>query len=89
MLFRCDKSLHTLLFTFCEAESVNRLHNCLKAGILKPLADSLVIASGEVALTHHFKVAKMRTLDTRRQLTVLQLLLITSNPLLLCPGQIF
>ena len=29
----------------------------------------------------------MRTLDTRRQLTVLQLLLITSNPLLLCPEQ--
>ena len=40
MLFRCEKSLCTLLFTFCEAES----------------DDHRMTASGEVALTSHLKL---------------------------------
>ena len=48
------------------------------------MADSLLIASGEVALTHHIKVAKMRTLDTTADCT--PIIIVISNPSLLCPG---
>ena len=55
MLFRCEKSLHTLFLHFVElSRSVVCTIDPIKARILKPLA----IAPGEVALTHHFKVVK-------------------------------
>ena len=54
------------LVTLSEAESVESV-------------ERRTIASEEVALMRHFKVAKMRTLDTRRQLTVLKLKSIISN----------
>ena len=58
--------LVTFCLQSCEAESVESVKR-------------RTIASEEVALMRHFKVAKMRTLDTRRQLTVLKLKSIISN----------
>ena len=58
--------LVTFCLQSCKAESVESV-------------ERRTIASEEVALLRHFKVAKMRTLDTRRQLTVLKLKSIISN----------
>ena len=58
--------LVTFCLQSCEAESVESVE--------RRTSDA-----EEVALMRHFKVAKMRTLDTRRQLTVLKLKSIISN----------
>ena len=73
-IFSCPKNVvrnpYVRLVTFClqscEAESDESV-------------ERHTIASEEVALMRHFKVAKMRTLDTRRQLTLLKLKSIISN----------